>query len=157
MTNTRLGTFGRVMLGYFLPVGIALAVFIFATKLFRPQPSITAGLNVAFTIFVLGYSLFMGRSEARRLDEVQRAGAGFANSNGWVWGGFATLFLLAVPPVINGVVDLVMKLPPVGPTNTRLGVRLGLTFGAALVMVMQALAIIVASIIWGRRMRGSAK
>jgi hypothetical protein len=157
MAARQLGTFGRITLGYFLPVGIALAVFIFATKLLHPRPMISEGLNVAFTIFVLGYSLFMGRNEARRLDEVQRAGAGFANSNGWVWGGFATLFLLAVPPVINGVVDLVMKLPPVGPTDTRLGVRLGLTFGAVLVMVMQALAIVVASIIWGRRMRGSAK
>ncbi len=157
MTDSHRGTFGRVTLRYFLPLGMALAGFIFATKLFQPRPLITQGLNVAFTIFVLGYSLFMGRSEARRLDEVQRAGAGFANANGWVWGGFATLFLLAVPPVINGAVDIVMKLPPVGPTDPRLGVRLGLTFGAALVMVMQALAIVVASLIWGRRMRGSAE
>jgi hypothetical protein len=157
MTTRRLGTFRRVTLGYFLPLGIALAAFVFATRLLHARPLVTGGLSVAFMIFVLGYSLLMGRSEARRLDEVQRAGAGFANSNGWVWGGFATLLLLAVPPVINVAVDMVMKLPPVGSTDIRLGVRLGLTFGATLVMVMQALAIIVASVIWGRRMRGSAE
>ena len=155
MTTKRLGTFGRITLRFFLPVGIGVALFGAAIKLLHPRPGIVEVLSAAFTFLVLGYSIFMARQEARRWDEVQRAGAGFANSNGWVWGGFATLFLLAVPPVINGVVDVLLNVRPAGSIDTHLAMRLGLTFGATLVMVMQALAIAIASIIWGLRMRGS--
>jgi hypothetical protein len=157
MTTKRPGTFGRVTLRFFLPVGLALVGLVATIDLLQPRPAVTQSLRAAFTILVLAYALVMARQEVRRWDEVQRAGAGFANSNGWVWGGFATLVLFGVPPVINGVVDALMKLPLAGSTDTHLAMRLGLTFGAALVMVMQALAIVIASIIWRRRMRGSGE
>jgi hypothetical protein len=67
------------------------------------------------------------------------------------------LLLFGVTPVSNGVADVVMKLARTGLTDIHGGVRFGLTFGAVLVMVMQALAIIVASVIWGLRMRGSGE
>jgi hypothetical protein len=154
MTTKGLGTLGRITLGFFLPVGLAVAAFVAAIKLLHPRPLIAEVLTAALTLLVLGYSLFMARQEARRWDEVQRAGAGFANSNGWVWGGFATLFLLGVPPVIDRVVDALMSVRPAGSMDVHLAMRLGLTFGATLVMVMQALAIAIASVIWGLRMRG---
>jgi hypothetical protein len=52
-------------------------------------------------------SLFLGKRESRRWDEVQSASVGFASANSWVWGGFATILLLMVPPVMNWLVDLV--------------------------------------------------
>jgi hypothetical protein len=50
---------------------------------------------------------------ARVLDEVQKAGVGFAHSNGWVWGGFATILLLMLPPVMNWLIDTVGDSPHV--------------------------------------------
>jgi hypothetical protein len=155
MTTKPLGTFGRIALRFFLPIGIVSGSLLVAIQLLRPRPAVVEGLVAVTSIFVFGYSLFMGQQEARRSDEVERAGAGFANSNGWVWGGFATLALLMVPPVMNEVVDVVLKLPPAGLTDMHLAVRLGLIGGATLVMLIQGLAIVVASVIWRQRMRGS--
>jgi hypothetical protein len=154
MTTKSLGTFGRVTLKFFLPVGIVVATFVIAMKLLHPRPLIAEILSAAFSVLVLGYSIFMARQEALRWDEVQRAGAGFANSNGWIWGGFATVFLLGLPPVVDNVVDALMKVRPAGLMDAHFAMRLGLTFGATLVMVVQALAIVIASVIWGLRMRG---
>jgi hypothetical protein len=154
MTTKPLGTIGRLAM-FFLPVVPVCAGFLIAIHLLHPRPAVVNVLAAATTFLVLAYALFMARQEARSWDEVQRAGAGFANSSGWVWGGFATLFLLAIPPIMNRAVDAVMELPGAArSTDIHLGVRLGLTLGATLVMVMQALAIIVASFIWRRRMRG---
>ena len=157
MTSKPLGTFGRLAM-FLLPVAAVCAVLLAAIHLLQPRPAVVNGLAAATTFLVLAYALFMARQEARSWDEVQRAGAGFANSSGWVWGGFATLVLLGVPPIINGVVDVFMKIPGAARSaDSHLAMRLGLTFGAALVMVMQAMAIIVASFIWKRRMRGSGE
>jgi len=157
MTTKPLGTIGRLAM-FFLPVGAVCAMFLVAMHLLHPRPLVVNVVTAATTFLVLAYALFMARQEARSWDEVQRAGAGFANSSGWAWGGFATLFLLALPPIMNGAVDAVMEIPGAArSTDIHLGVRLGLTLGAALVMVMQALAIVVASFIWRRRMRGSGE
>ena len=152
MTTKPLGTFGRLAL-FLVPVLIVLAGLGGAIRLLHPRPAVVEALGTVWALIVLGYSLFLGHQHARGRDEVQRAGAGFANSNGWVWGGFAALCLLMLPPVMNRVVDMVLKLPPAGLPDIHLGVRLGLTVGATLVMVMQAVAIVVASLIWRRRMR----
>jgi hypothetical protein len=153
MTTKPLGTFGRLAL-FFLPCVAVFAVLLVAIHLLHPRPAVVNGLVAAVSLCVFGYSLLMGHQEARSWDEVQKAGAGFSHANGWVWGGFATLALLMAPPVMNSVVDVVMNLPPAGSTDIYLGIRLGLLFGAVLVMLMQGLAIVVASLIWKRRMQG---
>jgi hypothetical protein len=50
-----------------------------------------------------------------------------------------------------------LLVPRDGPPNIHLAVWEALLGGIVLVMVMQTLAIGVASFIWGRRMRGSAE
>src|SRR3546814_5133643 len=63
----------------------------------------------------MGYALFISHRLQRHLDEVQIASAGFASSRGWVWGGMATVLLLAMPPVTNGLIDLANKLSTGSP------------------------------------------
>jgi len=161
MTRRVVGRFGRLALG-FSPVIIALAGFIGLFRWMQPSPVAAGALTAVFAIFVLGYSLFLGNRESRRLDEVQRASLAFASANGWVWGGFATIVLLMVPAFMDGLVDLVNALAsrhgnvPPDMTN-HLAMRMAVSLGIVLVMVMQTLAIVVFSIVWHRRMGGSGE
>ena len=175
MAKNVVGKIGRGAL-WFSPVVIALAGFIaVAPWLTRHSPAATQVLSVTFGIFVLGYSLFIGYRSTRGLDEVQKAGAAFAHSNGWVWGGFATILLMTLPPVMNWLIDTVNALamprtivgspgitnPRVAATvaffSRRAAITMAFEFGATLVMVIQTLAIVVFSIIWQRRMGGNAE
>jgi len=145
---------------WFAPNLIVAASFLGALWWIKPKNLVLVEvLTAAAAIFVLGYSLFIGNRESRRLDEVQRASWGFASGHGWVWGGFATIVLGLVPPVVNWQIDLVNavvrqaghgKLPP--DATNHLALQLAFSFGGTLVMVMQTLAIIVAAVIWNRRM-----
>jgi hypothetical protein len=172
MTNKSLGKIGRAAL-WVSPVAIALAGFVaVAPWLNRHSPAAAQVLTIAFGIFVLGYALYLGNRATRRMDEVQRAATAFAHSNGWVWGGFATLLLLMLPPVMNWLIDMVnaLAMPRMsgspGVTNPhveatvaffsrRTAITMAFIFGATLVMVIQTLAIFVFSIIWQRRMRAT--
>lgn len=175
MAKNALGKIGRTAL-WFLPVVVALAGFVAVTPgLTRHSPAAAQILTIAFGILVLGYALFIGHRMMRGLDEVQKAAGAFASSNGWVWGGFATLLLLMLPPVMNWLIDMVnaMAMPHmiVGPPeaanprvaatmaffNRRAAITMAFVFGATLVMVIQTLAIVVFSIIWQRRMGGSGE
>jgi hypothetical protein len=175
MTSKPLGKFGRVAL-WFSPLLVALAGFVAVTPwLTRHSPAATQVLTLAFGVFVLGYSLYTGHRMARVLDEVQKAGAGFAHSNGWVWGGFATILLLMLPPVMNWLIDsvnaLAMHRTSVGSPgitdshdaamvafpNHRAAITMAFFFGATLVMVIQMLAVVVFSVIWQRRMGGTGE
>src|SRR3546814_4733356 len=81
----------------------------------------------------MGYALFISHRLQRHLDEVQIASAGFASSRGWVWGGMATVLLLAMPPVTNGLIDLANTLSTGSPDISDHGaVRLALFFGLIL-------------------------
>jgi hypothetical protein len=172
MAKNVVGKIGRGAL-WFSPVVIALAGFIaVAPGLTRHSLAATQALTIAFGIFVLGYALFIGHRMTRGLDEVQKAAAAFASTNGWVWGGFATILLLMLPPVMNWLIDMVNALamprtfvgspgitnPRVAATvaffNRRAAITMAFFFGATLVMVIQWLAIVVFSVVWQRRMGG---
>src|SRR5689334_13294231 len=149
---------GRLAL-WFSPVMIAAACFVLAIRWLSPGPVVSEVLSAVLGIVVLGYCLFLGHKESRRWDEVQRASQGFASANGWVWGGFATLVLLMVPPVMDWLVDLVNAVVNARGTRTpditnHLAVRMAFAFGIVLVMAMQTLAITVFTVIWNRRMGG---
>jgi hypothetical protein len=154
MTKRVVGKFGRLAL-WFSPNVIVLAGFVVAIRWMKPNPVIAEVLSAVAAIFVMGYSLFLGKRESRRWDEVQSASWGFASAHGWVWGGFATMLLLMVPPVMNWLVDLVNVRGTGSPDMTNhLAVRLAFFCGTGLVMVMQTLAFVVASVVWQRRMGG---
>jgi hypothetical protein len=161
---------------WFSPVVVAFGVFVAVTPwLTRHSPALAQVLTATFGLFVLGYALFMGHRMTQGLDEVQRAAGAFASSNGWVWGGFATLLLLMLPPVMNSLIDIVNALamprtlvgspgitdPRVAATvaffNRRAAITMAFVLGAALVMVIQTLAIVFFSFIWQRRMGGSGE
>jgi hypothetical protein len=83
--------------------------------------------------------------------------------------------LLMLPPVMNWLIDVVNALamprtivgtpgitnPRVAATvaflNRRAAITMAFEFGATLVMVVQALAIVVFSVIWQRRMGGNGE
>ena len=65
------------------------------------------------------------------------------------------MLLLMVPPVMNCLVDLVNVRGTGSPdVSNHFAVRLAFFGGTGLVMVMQTLAFVVASVVWQRRMAG---
>src|SRR3546814_13205242 len=90
----------------------------------------------------MGYALFISPRLQRHLDEVQIASAGFASSRGWVWGGMATVLLLAMPPVTKGTIDLANKLSTGSPDMSDHGsVRLASFFCPILVVLMHLISL----------------
>lgn len=160
MTKRVAGKFGWLAL-WFSPIVIVPAGFAVGLLWMKPKnPVVVEVMTAVVVIFVLGYSHFLGKRESRRWDEVQRAGWGFASAHAG-WGYFATMLLLMVPPVMNWLVELVNavvehaghhRLSP--DVANHLAVQLAFWCGITLVMVMQALAHVVATVVWWRRMAG---
>jgi hypothetical protein len=98
----------------------------------------------------------------RRQDEVQIASQAFAHSYAWAFGGVAAGLLLMVTPVMNWLVDLVnttANVPRIGSPDMAnyTAVRLAFFYGLAVTLLMQSVVIVVASVIWWRRMGGLGK
>jgi len=162
MTKRVVGQFGRLVL-LFLPFVIVVAGLVVAMPWVRQQnPEVAKVLGAVGSMVVMGYGLFMAFTVLRwqrRLDEVQVASQGFANSYGWILGGIATALLLMVPPVMNWLVDLVNAMVTVAGTGSpdmtnHRAVQLAFFHGISLVMLMQGLGVVVASVVWWRRMGG---
>jgi len=155
MTTNRLGKIGRYAL-WLSPVVIVVGGFFAAIPWLKEQnDAFVLALTAAVSIFVMGYALFISYRLQRPLDEVQIASQGFASSRGWVWGAMATMLLLMLPPVTNWLIDLANMLSTGSPNMSDRGaVQLGLFFGAILVVLIQFVAVILASAIWQRRMGG---
>ena len=153
---------GRLAL-WFSPIAIVAVGFFVVLIWTKPRPVIAEVMTAVAVIFVLGYSHFLGKRESRRWDEVQRAGWGFALAHAG-WGYFATMALFTVPPVMNWLIELVNVVVQrathgrVTPdVANHVAVQLALWFGITLVMVMQALAHVVATVVWWRRMGASGE
>jgi hypothetical protein len=153
------GKFGRVAL-WFSPAVFVVAGLVVAMPWVKQQnPAVAKVLGEVVAIFVACYGIFVVLRLQRRMDEVHLASQGFANSYGWLWGGVATTLLLMVPPVMNWLVDLVNAMVKVRGTGSpdmtnHLAVQLAFFYGISLVMVMQGLAVSVASVVWWRRIGG---
>jgi len=157
MPGKVVGKFGRLAL-WFLPVVVVAAGFFATLWWLKPSPAVAEVLTAVATIFVVGYSGFIGKRESQRWDEVQRAGWGFASAHAG-WGYFGTMVLFVLPPVMNWLVDLVNavvehaahhRLSP--DVANHVAVQLAFWFGITLVMLMQTLASVIATIVWWRRM-----
>jgi hypothetical protein len=157
MTKRVIGKSGRLAL-LFSPIPIVAVGFLAGLWWFRPSRVIAEVLTAVAAIFVVGYGGFVGKRESGRWDEVQRAGWGFGSAHAG-WGFVATMLLLMVPPVMNGLIDLVNavvahaghhRLSP--DVANHVAVQLAFWFGITLLTLMQTLASLVATIVWWRRM-----
>ena len=159
MTNKVFGNFGRRPL-WLLPIVLVVAAVALAMPWAkRVGPLVATALGEAGVMLVAGYCVAAVLKRQRRMDEVHLAAQGFANSYGWIWGGLAASLLLMLPPIMNWMVHLVhamVRVRGTGPSGTPdgLAVQLAFFYGVALVMVVQALGVCVASIVWWRRMGG---
>lgn len=155
MTTNSPGRIGRHAL-LFSPVVVAVVGFFAAIPWLKQQDDgLVLALTAAVSIFVMGYSLFISHRLQRHLDEVQIASAGFATSRGWVWGAMATVVLLLLPPVTNGLIDVANMVSTGSPDMSDRGaVHLALFFGVVLVVLMQLASVLLASAVWQRRMGG---
>jgi hypothetical protein len=155
MTMKPLGKITRRVL-WISPVVIVVVGFFAAIPWLKQQSAtFVLTLSALMSIFVMGYASVITHRMQRHLDEVQIASQGFASSRGWVWGAMATVLLLMLPPVTNRLIDLANLLSTGSPgTADRGAVQVALYFGLILVVVIQLLALIVASAIWQRRMGG---
>jgi hypothetical protein len=144
---------GRLVL-WCLPVVVVVGSFFAAIPwLSQQDDTFVLTLTAALSIVVMGYALIVSRKLNQHLDEVQIAGQGFASSRGWGWGALATCLLLQLSPVADRLIDLANVLRTGSPeTSDRGAVRVALVFGLMLVLLMQLLAVNVASLIWQRRM-----
>ena len=151
--TTPFGKIGRAAL-WLTPIVIA-AAFIALWWVKQQNPAVARVLGPAVAILLMGYVLFITSRQQRRLDEVQIASQGFANTHGFVGGAFATVLLLLLPPVTNWLVYLVNIQSTGSPDmSDRRAVRLAFIYGVCLVVVMQTLGIFVAAAVWWRRMGG---
>jgi len=141
------------------PVVVVVAGFLAAIPWLKQQDdALVLTLTAAVSIFVMSYAHFVTHRLQRHLDEVQIASQGFASSRGWVWGVMATAVLLLLPPVTNRLIDFANVLSTGSAATTDRGaVHLALVFGLILVVVVQCVAVVVASAIWERRMRGTGE
>jgi hypothetical protein len=153
MSTNSVGMFGRLLL-WCLPVVVVVGGFFAAIPWLRQQDdTFVLVLTAALSILVMGYAQVVSRRLQQHLDEVQIAGQGFASSRGWGWGAMATSLLLLVSPVADRLIDLANLLSTGSADTTDRGaVHVALVFGLMLVVFMQLAAVIVASVIWQRRM-----
>lgn len=153
MATMSLSKFGRSVL-LFSPIPIAAIGFMTSLYVFKPRnTAMVLVLSAAMAIFVMVYAGFLARRVQRRMDEVQLASQAFSTAHGWVWGMGIMTLLLVVPPVTNPLIDLAnwMATGSADKSN-RASMLVAIAFGYMLVVVLQTLCIVVASMIWERRM-----
>jgi hypothetical protein len=155
MTRKVVGRFAQLAL-WFSPLVIVVAGFFATIYWLKPRnATFVLVLSAVASILVMGYAGFTTLRVQRRLDEVQIASQGFATFRGWVWGMGATVLLLMLPPVTNGLIDLADTLSTGSPDmSNRTSVQVALAFGFMLLVLVQTVCVIVASAIWQRRMGG---
>jgi hypothetical protein len=157
MTTKLLGKIGRSVL-LISPIVIAVVGFFALLLWLKPRnATLVLLLTGVFSLFVIGYSNYLGRRAGRRMDEVQIASMGFASFRGYVWGAGTTVLLLLLPSLRNSLIDLADLMTARAPdmiTRHRAAMLMALYFGFLLLLLMQMVCMIVASVIWQRRMGG---
>ncbi len=149
----------RLYLLWFVPIVLVAGTVTLLKPWLRQQdPALSFTVTAVAAVFVMGYSVYIASRMQRRMDEVEVAGQGFATRYGWTWGGIATMVLLMIPPLMDGLVNLV-NLQATGSAETlsRRAVRLAFVYGACLVVLVQLVCVMVASLVWGRRMHSESR
>ncbi len=124
-------------------------------QIYPPAVRIVAPL---VAIIVLGCTVLLARRVQGTLDEVQIASQAAANYKGTYMGGMVALALLMLPPVVNGLTDLIYMLVKAAPdAKDRAAVQMALIFGAIIVMLVQTFITLIAAVIWWRRAGGASE
>ena len=112
----------------------------------RDQPDELVFLlgGVAAVVTVVS-SFALGIMHDRKLDEWQRTGTRFASQWGWVTGASLIALLIALPPVREMVVSLILSLDR---TPGRDIIWLAFVFGFMAVVMTQALSTALLSVVW---------
>lgn len=151
MAMKHFGKIGRCALWFSPIVIVPIAVFTSIPWLKQQNDAIALGIAAAASIFVMGYSLFLTARVNRRLDEVEIAGQRFANTKGMTIGTVAAVLVMLFPPLMNVLVDLANT---IGAGSPEKAIRLGITIGFMLVVILQLLGTVAVAIWWGRRLGG---
>lgn len=128
---------------------VPVAFFAFMPWLKQQSDAIALGIAAVAAIFVMGYSLFLAARVNRHLDEVEIAGQRFAQAKGLTIGSVAAVLVMLIPPLMNALVDLANT---IGGGSPDKAVKLGITIGFMLVVLLQTLGVVGASIWWERRL-----
>lgn len=132
------------------PLVIPPVVFFASIPWLKQQDAaIALGIAAATAIFVMGYSAFLAARVNRRLDEVEVAGQRFATTQGWTIGIFAAGLVMIFPPALNALADLANTF---GAGSPDVAVRVAIVIGFVMVVILQTLGMVAASIWWGRRL-----
>ncbi len=136
------------------PVIIVPVTFLAATPWLEQQPdALTLSLAAAAALFVMAYSLFLSARVNRQLDEVQVAGQRFSSTWGMTVGSVAAVIVMMIPPLMNALADAALRLGTESPEES---VKLGITFGFMLVVVLQLIGTGAVSLWWTRRLGKSS-
>jgi hypothetical protein len=152
MTRDHPGKSGRWAL--FAPLVVVPVAFFASLPWLAEQrnEALTNGIAAACAVFVMGYSVFVARRVARRMDEVELAGDRFASAKGWQFGSLAAVLLMMFTPINEVLVDLAYG--GAGPEDPEKTIRLGIWFGIIFAIALQGLATFAVSIWWRRRIVG---
>lgn len=153
MTLHHFEKIGRCAL-WFSPIVIVPIAFFAAVPWLKQQSdAIALGVAAAASVFVMGYSLFFAARVNHHMDEVQIAGQRFAHTKGMTIGWVAAVLVMMFPPLMNSLVDMANTLGAGSPDKA---VKLGITIGFMLVVLLQALSMAAVATWWGRRLGGPA-
>ncbi len=151
MAMKHFGKAGRCALWFSPIVIVPVAVFASIPWLKQQNDAVALGIAAAASIFVMGYSFFLTARVNSRLDEVEIAGQRFANTKGMTIGTVAAVLVMLFPPLMNALVDLAST---IGAGSPEKAIRLGITIGFMLVVILQLLGTVAVAIWWGRRLGG---
>jgi hypothetical protein len=149
MAMNHLGEIGRGALWFAPLVVIPVAVFASQPWLKQRNDAITLGAAIC----LMGYSVFLAARVNRRLDEVEITGARVAATKGMTMGWVAAGLVMSFPLSMNTLVDLANA---IGSGSPDKAVKLGITIGFMLVVVLQTLGMFAVSIWWHRHIVGRA-
>ncbi|HBX37343.1 MAG TPA: hypothetical protein DEG76_08705 [Pseudohongiella sp.] len=153
MATLNIRKIGRCAL-WISPVIIVPVAFFAAAPWLAQQPdALTLSVAAAAALFVMAYSQFLAARVNRRLDEVQIAGQRIANTRGMTIGSVAAVIVMMIPSLMNGLAGLAMRLASGSPEEA---VKLGITIGFMLVVVLQVVGAGAVSLWWSKQLKKSA-
>src|SRR5690606_6146072 len=145
MATEHLGKVGRWALLLLPIVLVPVAIFASVPWLRQQSDAVALGISAAAAIFVMGYSVLVAERMNRGLDEVQLAGQRFAHTKGMTIVSIGAVLVMLFPPLMNALVSLANT---IGAGSPDKAVKLGITIGFMLVVILQTLGMAAVSVWW---------